>query len=176
MAPHDPAPAEASVASALATRPGARLRLSLAHLLVIGGSAAERLRIARLVHDESALRLGPFIALDCAREEPKLQNALSDWLGTAPAAHPLWSAERGSLFLDSIGEISQETQVQLLAFASRELSSVPAPERRGAARLMVGSDEDLWDLVAQGQFLAQLADVLDKIRVDLDVRLKKGTA
>jgi len=160
------------------TKPASRLSLSLAHLLVVGGSADERLRVAKLVHDESALRLGPFVSLDCASEEPKLREALSDWLqiaGSAPAAHPLWSAERGTLYLDSIGRLSQETQVQLLAFASRDLSA-SSRDHRGAARLMVGNDEDPWDLVAQGRFLPQLADVLDKIRVDLHARRRGGTA
>jgi DNA-binding NtrC family response regulator len=153
--------------------------LNLSHLLVVGGSPAERLCVARAVHGESVLRLGPFVAVDCATEEPKLREALSDWLGFAGrtnSAHPLWSAERGTLFLDAIGRLSADTQQQLLAFAARDLLNSSGREARGAGRLAAGCDEDPWDLVAQGRFLAQLADVLDKIRVDLDPRRQQGTA
>jgi DNA-binding NtrC family response regulator len=153
--------------------------LNLSHLLVVGGSPSERLRVARAVHDESALRLGPFVALDCATDEPKLREALTHWLAFAAranAAHPLWSAERGTLFLDAIGELSAATQQQLLSLASRDWSNSPGRESRRAGRLAVGCADDPWDLVAHGLFLPQLADVLDKIRVDLDPRRQGGTA
>lgn len=153
--------------------------LNLSHLLVVGGSPSERLRVARAVHGESALRLGPFVALDCASEEPKLREALRHWLRFAArtnAPHPLWSAERGTLFLDAIGQLSADTQQQLLSFASRDRSDSSGRESRCAGRLAVGCDEDPWDLVAHGLFLPQLADVLDKIRVDLDPRRQGGAA
>lgn len=146
---------------------------------MVGGSADERLAVARAVHGESVLRLGPFVALDCATEEPKLRDALGHWLeftGCATAAHSLWSAERGTLYLESVGRLSADAQQQLLEFAARDFLSSSGRDRRGAGRLAVGCDEDPWDLVAEGRFLPQLADVLDKIRVDLEPRRRGGTA
>jgi DNA-binding NtrC family response regulator len=157
----------------------APLALRLSHLLLVGGSRAERWRVARAIHGESALRLGPFVALDCATQEGTLCVALRHWLdlaGCARAAHPLWAAERGTLFLDSVGQLSSATQQQLLAFAARDLPGAPGGGPRGVGRLAVGCDEDPWDLVSQHRFLAPLADVLDKIRVELDSRRQGGTA
>lgn len=172
-------PPEGGAGEAFMPNQDPRLRLSLAHLLVVGGSAEQRLRVARAVHDESALRLGPFVAVDCASEESRLRDALQHWLqlgGSERAAHPLWSAERGTLFLDGIGQLSSDTQMQLLAFAARDHSSFSRRDERGAGRLATGCAEDPWDLVAEGSFLSQLADVLDKIRVELAPRRQEGTA
>jgi DNA-binding NtrC family response regulator len=152
---------------------------NLSHLLVVGGTAADRLRVARSHHDESALRLGAFVAVNCARREPQLRESLRYWLGfagSAGAPHALWSAERGTLFLDAIGQLSRDTQQQLLEFASRELPSPPERASRRVGRLAVGCNEDPWDLVARGRFLAPLADALDKVRVELDARRRRGTA
>lgn len=174
-----PAPQLSGGGRPAASERSTRLGLSLSHLLVVGGSAEERLRVARAVHGESALRLGPFVAVDCAREEGKLREALKRWLaftGCTDAAHPLWSAERGTLFLDSIGNLSVDTQHQFLAFAARDLPPTSGREHRGVGRLAVGCEEDPWDLVSQHRFLPALADVLDKIRVDLDPRRQGGTA
>jgi DNA-binding NtrC family response regulator len=167
--------------SATKTLPGRAVGngLNLSHLLVVGGTAADRLRVARSYHDESALRLGAFVVVNCARREPQLRESLRHWLGfagSAGAPHALWSAERGTLFLDAIGQLSRDTQQLLLEFASRELPSPPERESRRVGRLAAGCDEDPWDLVARGRFLAPLADALDKVRVELDARRRRGTA
>jgi len=174
-------PVQRDVNSAYATLPGRAVGngLNLSHLLVIGGTAAERRRVARSFHDGSALRLGAFVAVNCARREPQLQESLRQWLGftgSAGAPHPLWSAERGTLFLEAIGELARDTQLLLLQLTSRESMSPPEYLNRGVGRLAVGSDEDPWDLVARGRFLASLADALDKLRVELDPRRRRGTA
>ena len=174
-------PVQRDVNSAYAALPGRVVGngLNLSHLLVIGGTPAERLRVARSFHDQSALRLGAFVAVNCARREPQLHQSLRQWLGftgSAGAPHPLWSAERGTLFLEAIGRLSHDTQHLLLQFASRELASPPERASGGVGRLAVGCDEDPWDLVARGRFLAPLADALDKIRVELDARRRRGTA
>ena len=174
-------PAQRDGHSATMTLPGRAVgnAFNLSHVLVVGGNAAERLEVARTYHDESALRLGAFVALNCARREAQLRDSLRHWLGFAGAAgapHPLWSAERGTLYLDGVGRLSSETLLLLLEFASREPQSPPGHGRGGVGRLAVGTDEDLWDLVARGRFPARLADALDKIRVELDPRRRRGTA
>jgi DNA-binding NtrC family response regulator len=155
-----------------------RHRHSLCHLLVVGGGVAEREAVAMAFHRDSALRLGPFVAVDCTRDEAHIRTALRHWLsrgGRAEGAHPLWAAERGTLYLEAVGGLSVETQQLLLEFSNGG-SSAAAPEGRWGGRLAVGSDEDLWTLVAEGRLVAALADSLDKIRVDLSSHRRGGAA
>jgi DNA-binding NtrC family response regulator len=154
-------------------------RHSLSHILVLGGDAGERAAVARSFHNESPMRSGPFVSLNCRLDEPTLRIALRCWLtatGRETCANPLWSAERGTLYLESVGRLSMGTQRQLLAFASQQTTLPSGCGSRWVGRLAVGNDEDPWDLVAQHRFLGALADVLDKIRVELNSRRKGGAA
>jgi len=154
-------------------------RNSLSPLLVIGGTPAEREAVALEFHRVSPLRLGPLVTLDCASQEARLRDALHHWMnraGRPQASNPMWSAERGTLFLESIGSLSPDAQQLLLLFTNR--CSTLSSERDGGwtGRLAAGSDEDLWDLVAGGRFVGGLADGLDKIRVELESHRHGGAA
>jgi DNA-binding NtrC family response regulator len=153
-------------------------RNSLSHVLIVGGHREERAAVALAFHRMSALRLGSFVRVDCSLEEGRLRAALHHWLtraGHLVSANSLWSAERGTLYLESIASLSLDSQQLLLTFAHR--CSAPIPGEGGwTGRLAVGSDEDPWDLVSGGRFLGNLADGLDKIRVELDSRRQGGAA
>jgi DNA-binding NtrC family response regulator len=154
-------------------------RHSLSHALIVGGSAPLRERVARALHAESSHAIGPFVMLRCDADEPRLRLALDRWLtrtGRGSAVNPLWPAERGTLYLESVGSLAMETQAQLLNFAATDFALSSERGNPRAGRLVVGSDQDLWDLVAADRFLGRLADVLDKIRVELDPRIRGGAA
>jgi DNA-binding NtrC family response regulator len=152
---------------------------SLSHVLIVGGTAAERERMALAVHAESGFRSGPFVAVNCATDEPTLRIALRHWLTTTgrPASvNPLWPAERGTLYLESVEALALETQRQLLTIAKKDFALPSECGTRRVGRLVVGSHQDPWNLVAEDRFLGRLADVLDKIRVELDPRSQGGAA
>lgn len=144
-------------------------RHSLFHLLLVGGAAGERERLASAFHRGSPLRCGPFVCLEAERDEDRLRCALEHALSAVtrePPDNPLRESEGGTLFLDRVSRLSLATQQVLL----RVLASLP-----GAAaatwpcfsRLAVGSDEPLEDAAAAGRFHPALFDILDKIRVEL---------
>jgi DNA-binding NtrC family response regulator len=172
-------PGRAHLASAL---PGARepaaaaaphfplIRLhrhSLSHLLLVGGAAGERERLAVAFHRGSPIRRGPFVRLEAPRDEDRLRCALEHALSAVTCErpdNPLRESEGGTLFLDRVTQLSLATQRVLL----RVLASLPAAASGPCfGRLAVGSDEPLEDAAAAGRFHAALFDILDKIRVDL---------
>jgi DNA-binding NtrC family response regulator len=153
--------------------PAKLLRLhhhSLMNLLVVGGDARGRRKVAEAFHSTSLLRLGPFVSIDAERNEPLIARALYGWLSPARSdvqAHALTGAERGTLFIDGVTTLSKPTQRLLLAF-SRLCS--PEPVVGGIAwtgRLAVGAGEDPALAVSDGRFSAPLLDCLDKIRIEI---------
>jgi len=151
-------------------RPSALLRLhrhSLAHVLVMGGTAERRAAMARAFHVESPLRAGPFLCVDCGHDEPAVQRAIRCWLSSIDrhsSDNPLRASERGTLFLDRIEELSEETQRLLLALVRAHASGV---SDAWAGRLATGSAVELERAVAGGRFLSSLFDCLDKVRIVL---------
>jgi len=146
-------------------------RNSLVNVLVLHGTAAARDQIARVFHRESPVRGGPFIRVDCAREEESLRSAMRAWMTgmeREPGPNPLLGAGRGTLFLDAIDALSLNAQHDVLSF----WTSCLEPEEgvsvhHWAGRLIVGSAVDLTDAVAAGRFLPELQECVDKVRIDL---------
>ena len=146
-------------------------RNSLVNVLVLHGTAAERDQIARVFHRESPVRGGPFIRVDCAREEESLRSALRAWMTgmvREPGTNPLLGAGRGTLFLDAIDALSLSAQQDVLNFWTRCLEpDEGASVHHWAGRLIVGSGVDLSEAVAAGRFLRALEECVDKVRIDL---------
>lgn len=152
-------------------------RDSMSHLLFVGGRAGDRRALALSFHRASALRQGPFLSLHCEMQGDVLRDTLQHYLsGLGAAPNPLWAARRGMLYLESVGCLSPAAQRLLLAFIHAGSAQNSSSADGWSGRLAAGTDEDLWDLVAEGTFHGALADGLDKIRVDLDPRKKGGVA
>jgi DNA-binding NtrC family response regulator len=93
------------------------------NVLVEGESGTGKELAAKAIHYSSAYKTGPFIAINCGAIPESLQE--SEFFGHEKgaftgAAHSrigkLEYANNGSLFLDEVGEMSQEMQVKLLRF------------------------------------------------------------
>jgi DNA-binding NtrC family response regulator len=168
---------------AAAKPPASLLRLhrhSLSNLVVLGGSDAQRVEIARAFHRASPARGGRFVALDCSHEEGRLGLALRQWLvpaGEAAGPNSLRACESGTLFLDHVESLSAEAQRLLLGVTRRvEEGRVEQGGAPGPLRLAVGSAEDLADAVDERRFLGPLYDSLDKIQIRLGFMSWRGAA
>lgn len=157
-------------------RPPARLlslnRHSLTALLVTGGQAEHRRAVALSFHDAGPLRGGPFVHVDCRRDESRLQSALEGCLtGAAAGSGPsvVLAAWGGTLYLDRVAALTLQTQ----KLAQCALHRACADESDGwPLRISAGDDEDPAVAVRNGRFLPGLYDALDKIRVELDPGLR----
>jgi DNA-binding NtrC family response regulator len=145
----------------------------------MGGTRARRLAVVRAFHHRSPLAGEPLVALDCAKDEPRLARTLERWLlaSSSPSADGNELKEPiGVLYLDSIAELSPATQRLLLMFAHRLQGGQSDTRPPGPARLMAGDRTNLIRAAEAGRFSRALVDHLDKIRVELGQRRSLGAA
>lgn len=157
---------------------------SNARVLITGSAAIRKELIARRIHEQSARCQGPFVPMTCA-------GVRSDLLGSMffDVHHDStgWfeRANRGTLFIDEIGELDSRLQEALLKFV--ETGEV----RRGSGRpnlttdvrIIAASGRDLHNEVIVGRFSSALFYRLNLIHIviperggqDLDVSRRSDT-
>src|SRR5262245_32877638 len=141
-------------------------RHSLTTLLVIGGQAVERQAVALSFHRSSPATQGPFVTVDCRREEDRLRSSIEALVSNVapdPGPDPIRGAWSGTLFLDQIDALSSECQRLLLWFLKHTLGGSLGSENGWPVRLAAGVRKG----APSGGFLPELQDEIDKIRVDL---------
>ncbi len=134
-------------------------------LLITGESGTGKERISRLVHDESSRANGPFVAVNCGAiaesllESELFGHARGAFTGAAHDRPGLFeAANRGTLLLDEIGEVSPGMQVKLLrALQEREVRRVGENKsRRVNVRVLAATNRELAHAVAGGTFRQDL--------------------
>jgi DNA-binding NtrC family response regulator len=134
-------------------------------VLITGESGSGKERIARLVHEESARVAGPFIAVNCGAitetllESELFGHARGAFTGATQDRPGLFeAANRGTLLLDEVGEVSPGMQVKLLrALQEREIRRVGETKNRQVdVRILAATNRDLADGVASGAFRQDL--------------------
>lgn len=134
-------------------------------VLINGASGTGKEHIAQLIHRGSKRAGKPFVAVDCGAIPRELAaseffghvkgsftGALNDKTGAFEAANG------GTLFLDEVGNLTYETQVQLLR-ALQERRIRPVGSTREIAvdiRLVAATNEDLEAAIARGTFRTDL--------------------
>ena len=134
-------------------------------VLVNGESGTGKEHVAQLIHRESKRAGKPFVAVDCGAVPREL--AASEFFGhvkgsftgaLADKTGAFEAADGGTLFLDEVGNLTYETQVQLLR-ALQERRIRPVGSNREIPvdiRLVAATNEDLEAAIARGTFRADL--------------------
>jgi len=153
-------------------------RMSRADLsvLITGETGSGKELIARALHRHSPRAKGPFIALNTAAIAPELLE--SELFGHEQGAFTgatrrhqgrFEQSERGSLFLDEIGDMPLALQTRLLrVLAEGEFYRVGGRELiRADVRVIAATHQNLRAKVERGEFRADLLHRLDVVRIHL---------
>jgi transcriptional regulator with PAS, ATPase and Fis domain len=132
--------------------------------LIEGESGSGKELVARQIHDLSARRRQPFIALNCAAIVETLLEAelfgIEDRTATGVRGRrgKFEHASGGTLFLDEVADLSPSAQAKLLrAIQERVVERVGAHDSHAVdIRLVVATNRPLRDLVQQGEFRGDL--------------------
>ncbi len=134
-------------------------------VLIVGESGSGKERIARLLHRESTRAQGPFIAVNCgAITETLLESELfghsrGAFSGATQDRPGLFeAAQKGTLLLDEIGDITPGMQVKLLrVLQEREIRRVGENKNRTVdVRIVAATNRDLGQAVKDGTFRQDL--------------------
>jgi len=135
-------------------------------VLITGQSGTGKELVARCVHERSARRHGPFVAINCAALTEALLEA--ELFGYEPGAFTGASrdgkdglfaqAAGGTLFLDEIGEMEKTLQAKLLrVLQERTFRRVGGVQDVNAdVRIIASTNRDLRDEVEAGRFREDL--------------------
>lgn len=134
-------------------------------VLITGESGSGKEYIARLIHSMSERKSAPFVAVDCGAIPKEL--AASEFFGHVKGAFTgavsdktgyFVTASGGTIFLDEIGNLSYEVQVQLLrALEERKVKPVGgSKEIAFDVRIISATNENLTKAVAEGTFREDL--------------------
>jgi len=139
-----------------------RVAASRTKVLITGESGVGKDVIARYIHAHSPRAQAPFVALNCAGvSETLLESELFGHVrGSFTGAHRdklgrLQMANRGTAFLDEIGEMSPRMQALLLRFLENgEIQKVGSDSISATAdvRIIAATNRDLRKMVREGQF------------------------
>jgi DNA-binding NtrC family response regulator len=149
---------------------------SNSNILILGESGTGKELLARAIHNESLRAGGPFIAVSCvALTETLLESELfghekgsfTDAIAQKKGKFEL--ADRGTIFLDEIGDISPKLQLSLLrVLQEREFTRVGGTKSiKVDVRIIAATNRDLKKAVDEGKFRDDLYYRLNVISIEL---------
>jgi two-component system NtrC family response regulator len=146
------------------------------NILITGESGTGKEVIAQAIHKSGLRRDQPFIACDCGALTPTLLESelfghvKGSYSGAISTKQGLFEiANKGTLFLDEVSNISLEIQSKLLrVLETRKLRRVGDTEERSInIRLIAASNQDLAKMVEDGSFRNDLYYRLEVIPIHL---------
>lgn len=152
-------------------------------VLIEGESGTGKENVARTIHRLSSRAKGPFVAVDCGALSKELAGselfghmkgsftgALTDKVGQFEAAN------KGTIFLDEVGNLSYDVQVKLLR-AIQERIVVPIgsnKEVRVDVRILTATNDDLAESVKKGEFREDLYHRLNEFKLKVPALRERG--
>lgn len=152
-------------------------------VLITGSSGTGKEYIARRIHEQSNRSNAPFIAVDCGAIPKEL--AASEFFGHAKGSFTgaidnktgaFIAAQGGTIFLDEIGNLSYEVQVQLLrALQERKVKPVGTNQEIAInIRLISATNENLRMAIEKGDFREDLYHRINEFTVRIpDLKERK---
>ncbi|AEG59785.1 sigma-54-dependent transcriptional regulator [Desulforamulus ruminis] len=142
-----------------------KISASNTNILILGESGTGKELIARSIHANSRRKHGPFVAVNCASLPNNLLESelFGHERGAFTGAHTskaglMEVADRGTLFLDEVGEMSRELQAKLLR--ALELHSFRrvggTKEVQVDIRILAATNRDLEEAIVKGEFREDL--------------------
>ena len=145
-------------------------------VMIYGESGTGKELVAQAVHDQSPRKDKPFIKVNCgALAEGVLESELfghekGAFTGSVKRKRGRFElADKGSIFLDEIGDISLSTQIKLLrVLQEKELERVGGEETiKVDVRIISATNKNLLELVEKGRFREDLYYRLHIIPIDI---------
>ncbi|HEV7984966.1 MAG TPA: sigma-54 dependent transcriptional regulator [Steroidobacteraceae bacterium] len=145
-------------------------------VLILGPNGVGKERIAEIVHANSSVGSGPFVALNCGAIPAELVEAelFGAEAGAYTGAHRarvgrFEAADGGTLFLDEIGNLPLAGQVKLLrVLESGQFEQLGSSRTRSTrARIISATNADLMTLIREGRFREDLYYRLNVIEIAL---------
>jgi two-component system response regulator HydG len=143
-------------------------------VLIIGDSGTGKEYIAQSIHTQSKRKNQPFIAVDCGAIPKDL--ASSEFFGhlkgsfTGAIGNKIGhfeAANGGTIFLDEVGNLSYEVQIQLLrVLQERRVKPIGSnSEVEVDIRIIAATNEDLKEAVKNGEFREDLYHRLNEFSI-----------
>jgi len=153
-------------------------------VLITGESGTGKELVARMLHNRSRRRQGPFVAFNCAALPESLieselfgyrRGAFTDARGDKKGLMP--EADGGTLFLDEVGDIPLAVQPKLLrALEERRVRPLGGTSEIGFdARIIAATHRDIEEAAETGRFRQDLYYRLNVIQLQIPPLRARGT-
>ena len=152
-------------------------------VLVTGASGTGKEYIARRIHEQSNRSKAPFVAVDCGAIPKEL--AASEFFGHVKGSFTgaienktgaFVAAQGGTIFLDEIGNLTYEVQVQLLrALQERKVKPIGSNQEIAInVRLIFATNENLRQAIEKGDFREDLYHRINEFTIRIpDLKERK---
>ncbi len=162
----------------------ARVAPTDASVLIEGETGTGKEVVARMVHRNSPRSAAPFVPVDCGAIAPTLLE--SELFGALRGAYTgadrdrigvFEAANKGTVFLDEIGDIDLGFQLKLLRFLQeKEIRPLGSPRGKAVdVRVLAATNRPMQKLVDEGKFRQDLWFRLNVVRVTLPpLRERRG--